>query len=109
MTTQLELTPPPPVPADVTVLWLENLLRDANCWMTAGDIVLTTHGKTNERNLRSLAAESDWIISGQKGYKHLEHATAEETNHAANWLESQAKKMGERAGKIRRNAHRRIG
>lgn len=107
MTTQLELTPPPADPTSPA--WLENLLRDAGCWMTAGDIVLSTHGQTNERHLRELASASDWLISGQKGYLHLEHASAEEIAHAANWLESQAKKMGERAGKIRRNAHRRIG
>lgn len=107
MITQLEFSPAPV--AAPSAAWLENILRDAGCWMTAKDLILSTHGKTHERNLRELASASDWIISGQKGYLHLQHASAEEITHAANWLESQAKKMSDRAGKIRRNAHRGIG
>lgn len=65
--------------------------------------------ESNKRKLRQIASSSEWIISGQPGYRHLEHASAEEISHAANWLESQAKQMGERAQAIRRNAHKRIG
>jgi len=56
-----------------------------------------------------VASECENIISGQRGYKHIAHATPEEINHAANWLESQAKKMSERACAIRRNAHKIFG
>lgn len=107
MTEQLELTAPPH--ADPDVRWLEQLLLGAHCWMSARDIALSTGGRVGDRDLRALANASAEIISGQKGYKHLRHATAEEINHAASWLEAQAKKMGERAGRIRRRAHEIFG
>lgn len=96
-------------PEDISVKWFENLLRGAGCWMTARDVILSTHGKAHERVLRELASASNEIISGQKGYKHTDHATAEEIDHAANWLVSQGKKMIKRGLGIRRAAHRRIG
>ncbi len=112
-------TPPPehpdlfaPRPAagvSKELAWLEKLLLEARCWMTAGDITLTTMGRVIDRDIRQMASESPRIISGQKGYKHVAHATAEEVNHAANWLESQAKKMSDRACAIRRAAHQLFG
>jgi hypothetical protein len=94
---------------DVNVQWLEKLLSGAQCWMTAADIALSTHGRVGDRDLRALASASEWIISGQKGYKHLEHASPEEIAHARNWLISQGKKMIRRGIAIGRNAHRRLG
>lgn len=91
------------------VLWLENLLDGAKCWLTAKDIMQTVGGRVRDRDIRELASASGWIISGQKGYRHMRHASPEEINHATNWLESQAKKMGERAGAIRSNAHKIFG
>lgn len=96
-------------PEDANVAWLEKLLQGHGGWMTMRDIAETTMGRVGDRDIRALASASEWIISGQKGYKHIEHASPEESAHAANWLESQAKKMSERACTIRRNAHRRIG
>jgi hypothetical protein len=93
----------------ISVKWLENLLRGGGCWMTAKDIILSTRGKAHERTLRDLASQSGQIITGQKGYKHIEHATAEEIAHASNWLISQGKKMIKRGLTIRRSGHRRIG
>jgi len=105
---QLPFTPPPPESPDVR--WLEDLLRGAHCWMTARDILQTCRGsRLHDRLLRALASASDWIISGQKGYKHLEHATADEISHASNWLISQGKVMIKRGIRLRRNGHRRIG
>ena len=101
-----------PDKASRDVAWLERLLHGAHCWMTAGDILLSVNyvkSDDNRRWLRELASASAWILSGQKGYKHIEHASAEEINHAANWLESQAKKMADRAGAIRHNAHKIFG
>src|SRR5690242_18468382 len=100
MTTQLELKPFQAAPDDVNVRWLEDLLEGAKCWMTAKDIMLTTNGKLLDREVRELASASKWIISGQKGYRHVKHSSPEEVAHAANWLESQAKKMSDRAGRI---------
>jgi hypothetical protein len=97
---------------DSDVQWLENLLDWQKGWMTSSEIlraVFKDATENKQRWLRELASESVWIISGQRGYKHLKHATAEEIEHAANWLESQAKKMSDRAGGIRRNAHRIFG
>ena len=96
-------------PTDTNVVWLEELLRGAGCWMTAKDILLTVGGRVHDRDLRELASASEWVISGQKGYKHMSHATAEEIHHARAWLESQAKKMGDRAGKLRSNCHKLFG
>ena len=106
---QPELFDQPRHAADADVLWLENLLKGAGCWMTAKDIKLTIRGLLYDRDLREMASASEWIISGQKGYKHMSHATAEEIHHACAWLESQAKKMGDRAGKLRSNSHKLFG
>lgn len=95
--------------ADANVTWLEELLRGAKTWMTAKDISLTSGGRVGDRDIRALASASEWIISGQKGYLHLEHASAEDVAHAANWLISQGKLMIQRGCRIRKNAHRRIG
>ena len=96
-------------PADPNVRWLESLLSGAREWMTAKDISLTSGGRVGDRDIRALASASEWIISGQKGYLHLEHASAEDVAHAANWLISQGKLMIQRGCRIRKNAHRRIG
>lgn len=64
----------------------------------------------NRRYLRALAeAASPELLSGQRGYKWIGHATAEEVNHAAGWLEAQARKMAERACSYRRRAHQIFG
>lgn len=91
------------------VAWLENLLSGAGCWMTASDIALTIGGRRCDRDIRELASQSANVLSGQKGYKHVEHATAEEVDHAANWLISQGKKMIKRGIAVRKNAHRIFG
>ncbi len=96
-------------PADPNLAWMEGMLKGAACWMTAADIKLSTGGRLNDRDIRELASASQWLISGQKGYKHIEHATGEEIHHAAAWLESQAKKMSERACLIRKNGHKILG
>jgi hypothetical protein len=109
MIEQLNMFPPPPVG---NVTWLEELLNDRKAWMTAAD-VLRCVGKDDtddqKRMVRRLAKASLWLISGQKGYKHISHATAEEINHFVNWMESQATEMTRRAEAIRRNAHRIFG
>lgn len=92
-------------PDDANVQWLEGLLLSAKVWMTAADIEETCGGRAGDRDIRALASASCWVISGQRGYKHLRNATAEEASRCCHALESQAKKMGERAGRLRRNAH----
>lgn len=97
---------------DPNVAWLEGYLKEHPAWMRAGELVVLVNKPDSDdsrRWLRALAQASGWVISGQKGYRHLEHATAEEVNHFTNWMESQGKKMFERAALIRRNAHSVLG
>lgn len=91
------------------VKWLETMLDGAGHWLTARDIMESCGGRLHDRDVRELASASEFIIAGQRGYKSMRHATAEEVNHCCSWLESQAKKMSERAGRLRRNAHRIFG
>jgi len=106
---QPELFDAPRHAVDADVAWLENLLKGAQCWMSCKDILLTVGGRLIDRDVRALASQSTWIISGQRGYLHVEHATAEEIAHSANWLISQGKKMIRRGIGQRRAAHGRIG
>ena len=62
-----------------------------------------------DRMLRACASESEGrVISGQRGYCLIEEATVEDANHAAAWLERQAKAMAQRSAEIRRAMHRRV-
>lgn len=97
---------------DKNVRWLEDLLCRNPGWRTAAEVLQCLGREPTDdqkRMIRALAQESEWLISGQKGYKHLEHATAEEVNRFANWMESQAREMTLRAQTLRRNAHRIFG
>jgi hypothetical protein len=95
-------------PDDPAVQWLEQQLRECQCWKTAAEL-LTLVGKEGSadgpRWIRMLAEATRWIVSGQRGYKHLEYCTPEEISHFVNWMESQGKKMIRRAERVRRNAH----
>lgn len=96
-------------PADADVLWLEHFLKQHPAWFTAADLCRSAGWKQNEdgkRHIRQLASASEWIASGQRGYKHLQHATADEIHRSASWMESQAKNMSRRACRLRRQAHR---
>lgn len=99
-------------PGDANVVWLECFLKQHARWIKAGEI-LSWHGREEtedqKRLLRSLASASEWIISGQSGYKHIEHATPEENDHCANSLISQGKKMIKRGIALRANAHKLLG
>ena len=102
-------SPKPPVAPDKDVAWLEHFLDGGKCWFTASDILLSLGRPATDpgkRWLRNLASNSGWVIAGQKGYRSLHHATPEEINHSCAWMESQAKIMGERCGRIRKNAHK---
>lgn len=97
-------------PDSANVAYLVKLLRDAKRWMTASEIGTQVADLWNDRQIRSLAeAAGPEIISGQRGYRHIEHATAEEIHHAAAWLESQGSKMIDRSRKIRIRAHQLVG
>ena len=101
-----------PTADEENIRWLESYLSSHPGWHT-GAMILAALGKDdtdqNKRGIRALAQASKWIISGQKGYKHLERATAEEINHFVNWMESQAGEMTRRAETVKKNAHKIFG
>ena len=94
-------------PSDASVLWLERYLKEVADWVPAARLAELQNrpGDEGKRWIRAVAEASEWVISGQKGYKHLEHTTAEEVNHFVNWMERQGKKMIARAERVKRNAH----
>jgi hypothetical protein len=85
------------------------ILDQETDWLTAAQLLVKlgeAPTDSKKRQLRELANASDGkIISGQRGYRHIRHATLEEIEHAANWLEHQAVQMGARARSIRRLRH----
>ncbi|MBM3878577.1 MAG: hypothetical protein FJ387_02505 [Verrucomicrobia bacterium] len=92
------------------VAYLERMLHEARGWLTAAQLADRVGGMWDERKIRSMAhAASPDVISGQRGYRHIAHATAEEIQHAAAWLESQAGEMLARAQQIRRRGHQMVG
>ena len=99
-------------PGDANVVWLECFLKQHARWIKAGEI-LRFHGREEtedqKRLLRSLASASEWIVSGQSGYKHIEHASPEEIHHATAALISQGKKMIKRGIVLQRNGHKLLG
>lgn len=96
-------------PPDESVDLLIAVLDQSTGWLNAEELCVKLGSKptdTNKRKIRNLAnASTGKIISGQKGYKHIRHATPEEITHAANWLRHQAKEMDDRAAQILRQYH----
>ena len=100
---QLPLFRSAPITPDVGELG--RILEERRGWLKAAEIERLTGW--SDRIIRELAASSGGrILSGQRGYRHLSHASVEEIDHAANWLESQAAHMQERAIALRRAAIR---
>lgn len=96
-------------PADPNVTWLVDLLQSADGWMTAREISAASLGRVNDREIRALAAATDLVISGQRGYRHLHRATVAEIGHASSWLISQGRQMIRRGIAQRRRAHQSFG
>jgi hypothetical protein len=110
MIAELELPLFKPPTTDPNVDWLSSLLLAKRGWLTAAEIIAASGSELNDRAVRALASlASPDVISGQRGYRHIQHATAEEINHAAAWLESQGAAMIDRACAIRRRAHQLVG
>jgi hypothetical protein len=86
----------------------ETAVRAAGGWVLARDLLRRAGLDDTEparRHLRALAAAADTIISGQRGYCHLDHAAPQDIHHAAAWLESQARAMLRRAIRLQHHAH----
>lgn len=105
---QFELTLADP-PLDESVDTVVAVLDQQIGWLNAGELCVKIGSQptdTNKRKIRNIAnASQGKIISGQKGYKHIRHATPEEITHAANWLRHQAKEMDQRATEILKQYH----
>lgn len=106
-TSQLYLFAEPPQDAEVKAM--VRLLRDSGRWMRAADIGRMM-GIGCDRRIRALAAAAaPEVISGQKGYRWVGAATADEITHFVRWMENQAKEMIRRAEAVRRRAHGIVG
>jgi hypothetical protein len=96
-------------PADQSLDLIITILDQEQTWLTAAQLLVKlgeAPTDSKKRVLRELAnASQGKIISGQKGYKHIRHATPEEITHAANWLRHQAKEMDARATEILKQYH----
>jgi type II secretory pathway component PulJ len=91
--------------------WLA-LVHSRRGWITASQCVaLMGAGWTgDDRTIRAYAeAAGGQVISGRKGYKHIEHAQTDEIDHFCNMMESQAKRMLDRAIRTRNLAHAHVG
>jgi predicted RNA-binding protein (virulence factor B family) len=103
---------------DPNVAWLVELLFVNGSWLTAREVLQNIPPEAHDsvdftiddRRIRMWAeAAAPKIISGQHGYKHTDHATAEEIKAFINTMESQGTKMLARANKVRAYAHAKIG
>lgn len=104
MTTELGFKLNEPAVDEQDVAVLVGVLRCGK-WFTARELVATL--AISDRELRAIAeASAGRVISGQLGYALLENCTPDEIDHAAGWLESQGKKMLQRAARIRARFHR---
>jgi hypothetical protein len=95
--------------ADPSIDLVVSLLHAEPGWLTAAQILTQLGEPVHEaakRKLRDLANHSAGnLISGQKGYRHIRHASPDEIAHAAHWLRHQAKAMDDRATDILKRYH----
>jgi hypothetical protein len=99
-----------PLPDDPNIQWLLDTLDRARSWMTAAALRQASGDRLDDRHIRALAAAAaPNLVSGQRGYRHIRHATTEEINRAADWLESQAREMLKRSQSLRRRHHQLAG
>lgn len=88
--------------------WIETILLESGKWMKAADVLLRVgldNTEDHKRMVRDIASQSRLIISGQEGYLHLQHATADQVNQTTEAWMSQGKKMIQRAIRVRRMGH----
>ena len=92
------------------VAYLVRLLKEAKGWLTAAQLAALVDGLWSDRQIRMMSeAAGAEVISGQKGYRWIGHATTEEIDRASAWFLSQGKKMIHHAIKIKRRAHQMVG
>jgi len=89
--------------------WLERFLYERPGWHRSPDICAACDGRLSDRALRAAASSSNVIISGGRGFRHLERATPSEINHFLNDLRSRARSLAARYVSVRRRAHAVVG
>lgn len=89
--------------------WLEKHLFESAGWLTAEMICQASGERVTDRQVRACASASDAVISGARGYRHVEKATPEEIRHFIRDMESRAGELQRRAVATRRRAHALIG
>lgn len=92
---------------DENVRELERILWEAKCWLSSGAIGGLTGWNSDKVN--NVARVSVDIISGQLGYKHLQHATTAEQEHFSNSLTSRIRELGKRLVRFRKRTHQLAG
>lgn len=86
--------------------WLEKTLSGSGAWLHADELLTARNVPADyagKRWVRAVASESEWIISGNDGYKHVRHATEDELNHFVNRMQSQIVVMNHRIAAVLRN------
>lgn len=98
--------PEPRIPAEVTGML--DILKTSADWRSARSLAVIL--QTDDRTVRRCAEiAGDEVISGKRGYKHIDAATVEEIRHFIAWMHSQAHCMTRRAIRTARRAHARLG
>lgn len=91
MSVQIQLKMFQAAPDDPNVRELEQMLFEYQSWMSSSLIGSKTGWNSDKVN--NLARVSADIISGQLGYKHIRHSTADEQSHFHNGLRSRAREL----------------
>lgn len=89
--------------------WIEGWLRDHSGWHGRPELVAASSGRLHDRMIRAAMSRSARVVSGQQGYKHLDHATPEEVHAFLADLMSRIRALGRRYQAVRRQAHAVIG
>ena len=99
-------------PPDEHIARFVHLLALLGDWITSTQVchhLVLPVNESSRRMIRDWANASDDVISGQRGYRHVTHATADDISHFCNWMESQASRMQSRSIRIRQRAHALVG
>lgn len=108
MITQIELLSP----VDLhDLVAFERAVSASGGWVLGRQLLASSGKEPDEdglRLLRRLASKSENVISGDRGYCHVTHASVEEIRWCADRLLSQVRVMAMRVVRLRRAAHRRL-
>lgn len=91
---------------DADIHWLEKTLRFAEAWLHADELLLAHTDAVDyagKRWIRAVASQSNWVISGNEGYKHVACATREEVQHFVDRMNSQIEVMRKRTAAVQVN------